>query len=206
MSGRLALLLAAGGIATAAQAAPPRSLDWRQLATAPDRERLRNWRSAWMQGLAAARSSDGGALIDADPTLFDPDRALSGAMPPPGDYRCRVVKLGTAGRAGGLTAHPWGACRIAGEGEMMRLSRVDGPQRPTGLIFPGTDARAIFLGAMMFSDETRSFDYGRDSGRDIAAVIERIGHARWRLVRPYPRFESTIDIVELSPAARADRH
>jgi hypothetical protein len=34
----------------------------------------------------------------------------------------------------------------------------------------------------------------------MAGVVERIGERRWRLVLPYPAFESTIDIVELIPA------
>jgi hypothetical protein len=33
----------------------------------------------------------------------------------------------------------------------------------------------------------------------MAGVVERIGNQRWRLVLPYPHFESTIDIVELVP-------
>jgi hypothetical protein len=81
------------------------------------------------------------------------------------------------------------------------VSRLDGPQRPTGLIFADTDARAILLGTMVFSDETRPLDYGRDAGRDMAGAVERIGHRRWRIVVPYPRFESTLDVVELVPAA-----
>ena len=198
-----ALLLAACGAAATAtgQASPIPSPDWREVATPRDRERLRHWRSAWVEGLRAARAGDGAAVIAADPALFDPDRVLAGALPPVGAYRCRAFKLG-AGRPGnGVAVHPWGACRVEAEGSTIRLSRVDGPQRPTGLVFADTDARAILLGTMVFSDETRPLVYGRDAGRDVAAMIERIGRRRWRIVLPYPRFESTVDVVELVPVA-----
>jgi hypothetical protein len=42
--------------------------------------------------------------------------------------------------------------------------------------------------------------YGRDADRDLAGWVERVGERRWRLILPYPRFESTIDVVELVPA------
>jgi hypothetical protein len=35
----------------------------------------------------------------------------------------------------------------------------------------------------------------------MVGVVERIGENRWRLVLPYPHFESTIDILELVPVA-----
>jgi hypothetical protein len=31
-------------------------------------------------------------------------------------------------------------------------------------------------------------------------LFERVGPQRWRLVMPYPRWESTIDVMELVPA------
>ena len=41
--------------------------------------------------------------------------------------------------------------------------------------------------------------YGRDPDRDIAGWVERIGEGRWRLIVPEPRFESKMDIYELTP-------
>jgi hypothetical protein len=58
----------------------------------------------------------------------------------------------------------------------------------------------VFLGTLQLGDEQRALQYGRDRERDMAGVVERIGERRWRLVLPYPHFESTIDIVELVPA------
>jgi hypothetical protein len=43
--------------------------------------------------------------------------------------------------------------------------------------------------------------YGADPERDLAGYVERIGPNRWRLILPYPRFESMIDVLELVPAS-----
>ena len=32
------------------------------------------------------------------------------------------------------------------------------------------------------------------------SITERVGDNRWRLIMPYPRFESTLDVLELVPA------
>ena len=53
---------------------------------------------------------------------------------------------------------------------------------------------------MMFGDETKPIDYGHDDGRDMAGYIDRVGEKRWRLVLPYPKFESILDVVELVPS------
>jgi hypothetical protein len=34
-------------------------------------------------------------------------------------------------------------------------------------------------------------------------VVERVGPARWRLVLPWPRWESNLDVMELVPATGA---
>jgi hypothetical protein len=57
----------------------------------------------------------------------------------------------------------------------------------------------IFLGTLQLGDENRALRYGDDRERDVAGIIERIGDSRWRLVLPYPRFESTIEVLELIP-------
>jgi Domain of unknown function (DUF4893) len=55
---------------------------------------------------------------------------------------------------------------------------------------------------MVLGDETKPLSYGQDSNRDMAGYIERIGDKRWRLVLPYPRFESLLDVVEIVPAPK----
>lgn len=200
----MATALLAGGCAQGdtdrpARAAAPEP-DWRAMATAADRDRLRNWRTAWMAALAAARVSDRPAVAEQG-VLFDPDRALLDPLPPPGGYRCRVFKLGT-GRAAtpGYVAYPFFACRIEQEGDVLSFHKRSGSQRPVGLILPDTESRGVFLGTLMLGDESAPLDYGRDATRDMVARVERVGERRWRMALPYPNFESTLDVIELVPA------
>lgn len=175
--------------------------DWRRVATSADRRRLRGWRQAWIDALAKASTSVNAMTISHDPALFDPDRALPGAMPPPGAYRCRVFKLGANGTAmRNITAYSAVDCHVSAEGAVSSLYQVAGPQRPIGLVFPDSSARAVFLGTMVLGDETKPLKYGQDANRDLAGYVERIGERRWRLVLPRPRFESLLNVVEIVPA------
>ncbi len=176
-----------------------RDSDWRRVATVADRARLRGWRGAWMDALAQVDAKD----LAAEPILFDPDHALADALPPAGSYQCRTFKLGARGGIGPTySASAWFACRIDSNGDtdVVSLVKVDGSQRPVGTVFVDTASRAIFLGTMELGDEKRPMRYGRDANRDMAGLIERIGTRRWRVVLPYPRFESVLDVVELIPA------
>jgi hypothetical protein len=176
------------------------SADWRQAATEADRNRLRQWHKAWDEGLLAANATDPRAIA-ADANLFDPDRALAGAALPAGAYRCRTYKLGAQAAGNrGFTAYPWFDCRIADEGTVRSFHKINGSQRPTGLLFRDTPTRSVFLGTLVLGDETSPLRYGIDTNRDMAGYIDRIGEQRWRLVFPYPRFESLVDVIELVPA------
>lgn len=174
-----------------------RASGWRTEATAADRARLREWRDAWVDALGQVTPGDAAM----QPELFAPDRALTQPTPPPGAYRCRTFKLGRKGGKGiPLTAYGWFACSVGIEDGVLRLTKLGGSQRPVGTIFPESDTRAIFLGTMQLADERRPMRYGRDENRDMAGLVERVGARRWRLVLPYPRFESTLDLIELVPA------
>lgn len=177
------------------------AVSWRRVVTDNDRERLRKWRKAWDEALVPARAAPAdAAAIDADPTLFAPDQALGGAALPPGDYRCRTFKLGGVGAATpGFTAYSWFDCVIVAEGDALAFHKLTGSQRPAGLIFPENDARQIFVGTLVLGDETSPLRYGTDRDRDMVGYVERIGDKRWRLVLPYPRFESLLDVIELVP-------
>lgn len=177
-------------------------VDWRGVATEADRERLRNWRVAWTDAVGQVRAGGRAPALAPLGALFEPDRALAGPLPPAGDYRCRTFKLGA--KAAGMpeyTAYPWFACRVEREGEVFSFYKETGSQRPVGLVFRDGDARAIFLGTMLLGDETAPLQYGQDRARDMAGIVERIGERRWRLILPYPAFESTLDVIELVPAA-----
>lgn len=203
----LAAVIAIGGCSNGAQA--PRATsdlpaDWRKVATSADRARLGGWRTAWVEALGSARSGGNARAIAEQGTLFRIDHALAQPLPPAGDYRCRVFKLGRRALNGPVfVAYPAFVCRIDREGAVASFYKSAGSQRPVGLLFPSDTTRGVFLGTMMLGDETRPIDYGRDTARDMAGLIERIGERRWRVVLPYPRFESLLDVVELVPLSAA---
>jgi len=85
-------------------------------------------------------------------------------------------------------------------GKAQRFTKLSGSQRPVGLIYQADALRQVFLGTMVLGDETQGYQYGRDADRDLAAWVERIGDHRWRMIFPYPAFESTMDVIELVPA------
>lgn len=200
---RLALGLCALALGASAHAAGKFAPDWRRVATSADRERIREWRTAFVQGLDAARAAGHAAEIAREGALLDPDAGLADGRLPPGDYRCRVIKLGSkTGATGAFVASPPFTCHIAAEGDLASFTKTSGAQRPVGMIFSGDGQRDIFLGTMMLGDEQRALDYGRDDDRDMAGAVERIGPERWRLILPYPRFESVMDVIELVPLSR----
>lgn len=183
---------------------PQPTSDWRSVATADDRVRLRDWRAAFVGALAAARAAGHGGDIAREGALLVPDAALPGAPIPDGDYRCRIVKLGA--KSGGMLdyiAYPAFTCRIdtraTVSGERRHFTKLTGSQRAMGVIFPDSAMRQILLGTLVLGDEQRAMAYGVDQARNVAGMIERIGPAWWRLVLPKPHFESQTDVMELVP-------
>lgn len=198
-----ALLLATAGCSTmqpsAAVVRPAQ--DWRAVATDADRAHLRDWRKAFTSALAAARASGHSADIAREGALLEPDAALGGPIPN-GLYRCRVVKLG--GKSPGMLdyiAYPAFLCRVQQQGTVQSFAKLSGSQRPVGVIFPDGALHGVFLGTLTLGDEPRAMPYGVDAQRDLAGFVERIGPARWRLVLPYPPFESQLDVIELVPSS-----
>lgn len=194
------------GLTACAEFSPPAtvvpqpSLDWRSVATDSDRERLREWRTAFVDALRAARASGHSAEIAREGALLEPDAALGGGPIPNGDYRCRVTKLG-AKSPGMLDYVSYSAfsCRISQAGQVQDFAKLTGSQRQVGTIFPGDPLRQVFLGTLVLGDESRALQYGRDTERDAAGYVERIGPNRWRMIMPRPHFESVMDVMELVP-------
>ncbi|MGV7121130.1 DUF4893 domain-containing protein [Sphingopyxis sp. 550A] len=174
---------------------------WRATATAQDKQRIRNWYSSWTAALASARAKGYGASIEHEGVLLQPNAALPNPHLPPGDYRCRTIKVGTQGRGTlGYIAYDWFRCRVAPEQGLMSLTKLTGSQRPVGLIFSDSLTRQVFLGTLVLGDESIAVSYGSDRMRDMAGLVERIGDNRWRLVLPSPTYESLLDVIELVPA------
>lgn len=205
---RQILPLALAGLALPACALLPKetvapgsaSADWRTVTTSSDRERLSDWRTAFTRALDQARKAGRSAEIDREGRLLEPDAATGPVPIPNGHYRCRVIKIGA--KSPGLldyVAYPAFQCRVTQAGAVQHFAKLTGSQRHVGNIFRGDPLRQVFLGTLALSDETRAFQYGRDPDRDVAGWVERIEPNRWRLILPYPRFESTIDVIELIP-------
>jgi len=198
----LATLLPATGTAKVPRLADVAAPDWRAVAKRDDLRRLRTWRDAFVAALAEANASDNRAQVTAEGALLEPDAALDDATLPLGAYRCRMLKLGSAGSGGlGFVGYPAFDCRVKIENSATVLEKLTGSQRLFGRVYPGGTRRQIFLGTLVLGDETRALGYGRDANRDMAGTIERIAPRRWRLLLPYPRFESTLDVIELVPAS-----
>ena len=186
---------------TGPEAAVAVAPNWRDVATGGDRKRLHDWRAAWVLALGQARAAHR-AEVSAEGALLDPDAALPAAALPAGDYACRTIKLGA--KSEGLldyVGYPPFACRVgtADAGGVRSFIKLTGSQRPMGRLFPENDRRLLFLGTLQLGDERGVIRYGHDRERDMAAWLERIGPARWRLVFPYPAFESNLDVLELVP-------
>jgi len=178
------------------------TLNWRSMATESDRDRLRDWRSAFVDGLRSARAAGHSAEIEREGALLEPDAALGGGPIPNGAYRCRVIKIGakTAGLLN-YVAYPAFDCRIQQAGYVQDFAKLTGSQRQVGSIFPGDALRQVFLGTLVLGDEARAMQYGRDTERDVAGYVERIGPSRWRMIMPRPHFESQMDVMELVPSS-----
>ena len=195
-------LPACGTVRSSAGMVPEWSRDWHLVATPNDRKRLRDWRSAFVDGLTAARTAGHEAELAREGALLDPDSALAGGQIPNGTYSCRVIKLGA--KSQGLldyVSYPPFACRIEQERDLQGFAKLSGSQRPVGLIFPNDALRQVFLGTLVLGDEREARQYGQDETRDVAAFVERIGPGRWRMVAPRPAFESQLDVIELVPSS-----
>ena len=178
---------------------PRWTLAWKDVVTADDHQRLRDWRATFVAAVNAARVAHA-ADVTRVGVLLDPDAAIPGPTLPDGMFWCRVIKLG-AKQPGNLdyVTYPPFTCRVHPDHGLQRLNKLSGSQRYVGLIFPNDGMREIFLGTLVLGDEKRALQYGQDQTRDIAGYVERIGPNRWRLVMPKPHFESQLDVMELAP-------
>ena len=204
-AGLIVAFLLLAGCARSREVVAPSVLEhatnnWHELATDDDRARIRHWRESWVEALTEARAADA-AAVAGEGALLDPDAGELGARLPAGDYRCRTIKLGVL-RAPhpAFRVEPAGQCRVVADGARLHFFRLDGPQRPIGILFPDGTRRTIFLGTLQLGDEALALRYGRDRERDMAGLVEKIGDGRWRLVLPAPHFESLLDVIELIPA------
>jgi hypothetical protein len=195
-----ALIICAAPAFAAPKAEAVLTTDWRKVATPADKSRLVRWRPALLAAIASATKDGEGKAIAQEGLLLQPDAGLEQPAIPAGTYQCRVIKIGRKGAyTKAFSVRAAIPCMIAEKSGRMRLTTTGGNQRPKGDIFPSNERRQIFLGTMIFGDETRAMQYGRDGARDMAGSLERIGDQRWRLLLPEPSFDSMMDIIDITP-------
>jgi len=175
--------------------------DWRQVASTADAANLGRLDQAWRLGRAEAEDRGFAGQVEALGPLVDPMAGQAGRLQPaPGTYRCRTIKLGSKAEGGlAYVAYPFFRCTIElTPGGDLILTKTTGSQRTRGLLYPDTDNRLVFIGAQAWGmDETGFPTYGAQPERDQVGVFERIGAERWRMVVPWPRVESKLEILEL---------
>jgi len=175
---------------------------WREVVSTTDAANLGRLDQAWRLGRAEAEDKGFAAQVEALGPLVDPNAGQAGRLQPaPGTYRCRTIKLGSKSEGGlAYVAYPFFRCSVElTPGGDLILTKTTGSQRTRGLLYPDTDNRLVFVGAQAWGmDETGFPAYGQQPERDQVGVFERIGPDRWRMVVPWPRVESKLEILELT--------
>ena len=208
----LALLPLLGGCAPVLVDRPARAVsvelipepEWLQVATPEDEDRIGRIGDAWTRALGEARAKGFRRAITAEGELLDPRAALPRPAPSPGPYRCRLIRLGTQAAKGrgasAFTAFKPFFCYVEAEGPLLTIVKQTGSQRPAGWLYPDSDEnRLVFLGTLSFGAEQAPIAYGELHDRDMAGVVERVAPFRYRLVLPWPRANSKLDVLELIP-------
>ncbi len=174
---------------------------WASVITDEDRERLDRLQEAWSRALQQARAAGHGDELDALGVLADPAAALPDPAPSPGRYRCRTIKIGSQGGTLAYVAYGWFDCDILESVDGLRLNKRTGSQRQGGTLYSDGAERLVFLGSLALgSSESEAPPYGAERDRNVVGVLERVGPDRWRLVQPWPYYESILDLLELVPA------
>lgn len=182
--------------AAAPAAARERPAAWRTVIRADDRRRLANLWQAWTRSLYEARAAHGQPVLDGLGGVVMPLPETSAALPLPGAYRCRTVKLGGSKGSAAVSAGPFGPCTIgAGEG-LLHFDAATSGRRIRGALYPDGD-RMVFLGSVGLQQEMGVMAYGADRDRDQVGVLRTIGDQHWRIELPWPKWESNLDLIEI---------
>ena len=175
--------------------------EWRDLANVADIEHIDDAAAAWTVALNEARRAGYRTAIAQEGELLDPDAALARPAPPPGPYRCRIIKLGTqSARRAPFNAYNPYYCYVEVEGDYLAITKQTGSERPAGYLYEDpAQERLVFLGTLVRGSERKTLPYGEDAERDMAGIVERVAPFRYRLVIPWPRHDSKLDVIELVP-------
>lgn len=197
----LGLSACGGAMPGVASASDRRAQSWQEQISEPDRKRLAGLWSAWTKSLNQAMAAGAASSLAAAGPMAVADAAKPGAMPVPGDYQCRMLKLGI--RSDAPAAAPAVAmaapapCRISTRDGLLWFEQLDGAQRVGGTLYADDD-RMVFLGSKSLAGEMRVMAYGADAARDQVGVLRPLGAGQWRLELPWPNWQSNLEVIEIS--------
>lgn len=181
------------------EAPPPEPTGWRAVATAADQKRLAAFPALWARALAGVPARQR-AKLKAEGPLVDPAVALELPAPPPGPYRCRLIRLG--GRDGFRSFAP-DFCYIEGDATRLSFTKQTGSSLPGGWLHRDSATRLVFLGALPLAGARGVPLYGRHPAQDVAGVVERVSPFRWRLALTRAGGTGSLDLYELVPVPPA---
>ncbi|MEH6757671.1 MAG: DUF4893 domain-containing protein [Parasphingorhabdus sp.] len=195
-------LMASAGSSTLSQApkkTTPSKSQWQVEATEADQKRLDQWEEALEIGVKGAQVGEGDELAARSP-LFKKSAALRESKIPAGLYACSITKLdGDPDGSLPYIAYPAFQCRVTVDAGRRHFTKLTGSQRTIGWIYDAGPRHSVYLGSLIYGYEDKLISYGTTAERDQAAVVQRIGKKRWRMVFPYPYYESKVDVMELTP-------
>lgn len=175
--------------------ATPQPAGWRAIASENDQQLIDALPTAWARAIAGVpRRAQ--AKLRAETKLVDPAAALELPAPPPGPYRCRLVRFG--GRAGVATFPP-DFCYVDGDARGVSFTKQTGANLPGGWLHADTPTRQVFLGGLRAPDAKEAPGYGDDPVKNVAGVVERVSPFRWRLVLTRAGKGALLDVYELVP-------
>lgn len=207
----LALLLTLVAAVPSA-AAPPKN--WQQSATPADHKRLARLWEAWTHALADVETHGEtkalqalGAVAVPDPATMHANTAdrlatpAKGPLPEAGVYACRTIRLGQQDSKSAAPRVQAGAvrpCRITQQNGVLWFEQDDGASRLGGRLYADGD-RMVFLGATALRGEMGMMPYAADSERNAIGALRALGPQHWRLELPWPVWQSTLDLVDITP-------
>jgi hypothetical protein len=177
----------------------PQPTGWKAIVSSEDYARIARLPALWSDALAASRRYRVQIGLQGD--LLVAGAARNHPAPPPGSYRCRLVKLGAAqGREPAFRAFPEYFCHIRGDrSDSLFFTKQTGSELPGGWLHADGDRRLVLTGARQHAADGEPIVYGTEPDRDVVGVIERIGPFRWRLVLPWRDGRPGLDVYELTP-------
>ncbi len=177
-----------------------RDNEWKIHATDDDQKRLYDWITALNAGVRGAVENGEGEKVDDPMGLFGINAPSGDSDIPAGLYSCAITKLGGAKDASlPFIAYPAFRCRVTVEDGRTQFVKLTGSQRTTGWIYKASKRHSVYLGTSFYGYENKAISYGETKERDDAAVLHRIGKDRWRMIFPWPYYESVVDVMELTP-------